>query len=59
MQLFPRFWSLAAMTASAMLGLAAFAAPAGAATAAKTSGGWSAQTAISGVSQPDPTRGRS
>lgn len=57
MQLFLRFWPRAAVTASVMLGLAAFAAPAGAAAAAKAGAGWSAQTAISGVNQPDPTRG--
>jgi hypothetical protein len=57
MQLFPRFWSMAPVTASAVLGLAAFTAPTGAATVAKTGGGWSAQTAISAVNQLDPMRG--
>lgn len=57
MQLFSRFWSVAAVMALAMLGPVAFAAPAWAAPAARTGGGWSAQTAISGINQPDPTRG--
>src|SRR5437763_10777967 len=48
---------MAAATAAAMRGLAVFAAPARAAPSAKPAGGWSAQAAISGVNQPDPTRG--
>jgi hypothetical protein len=42
---------------AAVLGMAMPAAPASAGLLAKTAGGWSAQTAISGVNQPDPTRG--
>jgi hypothetical protein len=51
----PRVARIAA--ASAMLGVTVLAAPASAALPAKTAGAWSAQTVISGVNQPDPTRG--
>ena len=58
MQRFIRSWRLAAVTASVVVGVAVLAAPArAAALSAKTGASWSAQTAISGVNQPDPTRG--
>jgi hypothetical protein len=57
MQRFICSWRLAAVTASAVAGVAVLAGPAWAAPSAKTGGGWSAQTAISGINQPDPTRG--
>jgi hypothetical protein len=57
MQRFIGSWRLAAVTASAVVGVAVLAASAWAGPSAKAGGGWSAQTAISGVGQPDPTRG--
>jgi hypothetical protein len=48
---------LAAITATAALVVAMFAPPALAKPPVKGGGGWSAQTAISGLNQPDPTRG--
>jgi hypothetical protein len=48
---------LAAVAALAVAGVAVLAVPAMAAPPGKAGGGWSAAAAISGVNQPDPTRG--